>query len=98
MVEILKKVQEDRLFQQQNEYKVDEIGLLWSKERSYVSEGGDIWLSILTKFHWTPYSGNEGYQKMISIVKRHFFWPMLKVNVALFITKCEECKLVKHEH
>ena len=32
-VEILKKFQEDRLFQQQIEYKVDEIGLMWSKER-----------------------------------------------------------------
>ena len=32
-VEILKKVQEDRLFQQQKEYKVDETGLLWYKER-----------------------------------------------------------------
>ena len=30
-VEILKKVQEDRLFQQQKEYKVDEIRLPWSK-------------------------------------------------------------------
>ena len=37
-VEILKKVQEDRLFQQQKEYKVDKMGLLWSKERLYVSE------------------------------------------------------------
>ena len=35
-VEILKKVQEDRLFQQQKEYKVDEMGLLWSKEILYV--------------------------------------------------------------
>ena len=32
-VEILKKVQEDRLFQQQKEYKVDETRLLWSKEK-----------------------------------------------------------------
>ena len=35
-VEILKKFQEDRLFQQQKEYKVDELGLLWSKGRVYV--------------------------------------------------------------
>ena len=41
-VEILKNVQEDRLFQQQKEYKVDESGLLWSKERLYIPEGGDI--------------------------------------------------------
>ena len=39
-VEILKKVQEDRLFQQKKEYKVDETRLLWSKERLYIPETG----------------------------------------------------------
>ena len=72
-VEILKKFQEDRLFQQQKEYKVDESGLLWSKERLYVLEGGDVWSSILTEFHRTPYSRHPRYQKIISTVKRHFF-------------------------
>ena len=47
-VEILNKVQEDRLFQQQNEYKVNESRLLWSKDHFYVSEGGEIRSSILT--------------------------------------------------
>ena len=41
-VEILNKVQEDRLFQQQKDYKVDEMGLLWSKERLYITKGGNI--------------------------------------------------------
>ena len=45
-IEILKKVQKDRFFQQQKEYKVDETGLLWSKERLYFLEGGDIRSSI----------------------------------------------------
>ena len=97
-LEILKKVQEDRLFQQQKEYKVDKSGLLWSKERLYILEGGDIWSSILTEFHWTPYSRHLGYQKMISAVKRHFFWPKLKSDIALFIAKCHEFQLVKAEH
>ena len=57
-VEILKKVQEDRLFQQQKEYKVDETRLLWSKERLYDPEGGDIRSNILTEFHQTPYLGH----------------------------------------
>ena len=39
-VEILKKVQEDRLFQQQKEYKVDDFGILWSKDRLYGPDGG----------------------------------------------------------
>ena len=57
-VEILKKVQEDRLFQQKKEYKVDVTGLLWSKDRLYVSEGGDIRSKILMEFNWAPYSGH----------------------------------------
>ena len=35
---------------------------------------------------------------MISVVKRHFFWPKLKVNIAMFIAKCQEFQLVKAEH
>ena len=87
-VEILKKVQQDKLFQQQKEYKLDESGLLWSKERFYVLEGGDIRSSILTEFHRTPYLGHPGYQKMIFAIKRHFFGPKLKADIALFIAKC----------
>ena len=86
------------MFQQQKEYKVDEMGLLWSKERLYVPEGGDIRSSIPTEFHRTPYSGHLGYQKMISTVKKHFFWPKLKADIALFIAKCQECQLFKAKH
>ena len=50
-MEILKKVQEDRLFQQQKEYKVDDSGLLWFEDRLYVLDGGDIRSSILIEFH-----------------------------------------------
>ena len=71
-VKILKKFQEDKLFQQQKEYKVDKSRLLWSKERLYTLEGGEIRSIILTKFHRTPYSNNPRYQKMTSVVKRHF--------------------------
>ena len=97
-IEILKKVQEDRLFQQQKEYKVDEKGLLWSKERLYIPKGGDISSNILMEFYQTPYAGHQGYQKIIYAIKVHFFCPKLKANIALFIVKCQECQLVKAEH
>ena len=97
-VEILKKVQEDQLFQQQKEYKVDDFRLLWSKDRLYVPSGGDIWSSILTEFHKAPYSGHPGYQKRIYSIKRHFFLPKLNANIAMFIAKCQEFQLVKVEH
>ena len=62
-VEILKKVQEDELFQQQKEYKVDDFGLLWSKDRLYVPSGGDIWSSILTEFHNAPTQGTQDIKR-----------------------------------
>ena len=99
-VEILKKVQEDRLFQQQKEYKVDESGLLWSKDRLYVSEGGDIRSRVIMEFHQAPYSGHPRYQKMISAIKRDVFWPKLKAKIVMFIMKCQEFHPVKagHQH
>ena len=35
---------------------------------------------------------------MISVVKKHFFWPKLKANIALFVMKCQEFQLVKAKH
>ena len=89
-VEILKKVQEDRLFQQQKEYKADKFGMLWSKDCLYVSKGEELWFNILTEFHWEPYLGNPRDQTMISTIKRHFLWPKIKAKIAMFIAKCEE--------
>ena len=97
-VESFMKVEEDRLFQQQKVHKVEETRLLWSKERLYVPNGGDIRSSILTEFHRKPYSGHPRYQKMIYVVKRHLSWSKLKADIVLFIVKCEEFQLVKAKH
>ena len=60
-VEDLKNIQEDRLFQQHKEDKVDELGLLWSKETIYFQVGKYIRPNILKEFHQNPYSLNPGY-------------------------------------
>ena len=97
-VEILKKVQEDKLFQQQKEYKVDESELLWFKDHLYVLKGGNLQSNILMEFHRAPYFQNPRYQKMISTIKGPFFWTKLKADIAMFIAKCQECLLVKVEN
>ena len=35
---------------------------------------------------------------MISAIKRHFFWPKLKANIAFFYRDSQESQLVKVEH
>ena len=86
------------MFQQKKEYNIDESGLLWSKDHLYVPYGGDLRSNIFMEFHRAPYLGHLGYQKMIDAVKRDFFWPNLKADIAIFIAKCQEYQLVKAEH
>ena len=77
---------------------MDVSGLLWSKDRVYVPDRGDIRYRILIEFHRVPHSGHTGYRNMIYAVKKHFFWPNLKADIAMFIAKCQEFHLVKVEH
>ena len=46
----------------------------------------------------TPYSGHPGYQKTITMLRKEYFWPNMKTELAEYIARCFECKQVKTEH
>jgi hypothetical protein len=48
--------------------------------------------------HNVPYAGHPTYQKTIALVKRQYYWPGMKKEVAEYIAKCLECQKVKAEH
>ena len=48
--------------------------------------------------HNVPYAGHPGYQKKLAAVKKEYFWPGMKKDVAEYIAKCMECQRVKVEH
>ena len=48
--------------------------------------------------HKNPYSGHPGYQKMITMLRKEYFWPNMKNEVAEFLARCIECQQVKAEH
>ena len=48
--------------------------------------------------HKPPYAGHPGYQKMITTLRKQFFWPNLKTNLVDYLSKCLECQQVKDEH
>ena len=48
--------------------------------------------------HNVPYAGHLGYQKTLTVVRKEYFWPGMKKNVAEYIAKCMECQRVKVEH
>ena len=53
---------------------------------------------IMDELHKTPYSGLPGYQKMITMIKKYFFWPNMKKEVTEYLAHFLECQQVKVDH
>ena len=52
----------------------------------------------MNELHKRPYSGHSRYQKMITMIKKDFFSPKMKKEVAEYLAQCIECQQVKAEH
>jgi hypothetical protein len=48
--------------------------------------------------HKVTYAGHPSYQKTIVTIKKQYYWPGVKNEVANFIVRCLECQKVKVEH
>ena len=59
-----------------------ENGLLMYKNRLYIPNIYELKLLILNEVHKGPYSGHPGYHKMITMLRKDFFWPNMKIEVA----------------
>ena len=64
----------------------------------YVPNVPKVKLLILDEIHKNPYSGHPGYQKTITMLRKEYFWPNMKTEVAEYIAMCFECQQVKTEH
>ena len=51
----------------------------------------------MNELHKRPYSGHPGYQNMITMIIKYFFWPNTKKEVAEYLGPCIECQQVKEE-
>ena len=44
------------------------------------------------------YSAHLGVKKMHANLKKHYFWPGMKRDIADFVARCLECQRVKAKH
>ena len=58
----------------------------------------EVKLLILNEVHKSTYSRHPGYQKMITMLRKEYFWPNMKNEVAEFLARGIECQQVKVEH
>nr|GEV99942.1 transposon Ty3-G Gag-Pol polyprotein [Tanacetum cinerariifolium] len=67
---------------------------------------GQIWLSlfrgirdmIMHESHKSKYSIHPGSDKMYQDLKKLYWWPNMKADIATFVGKCLTCAKVKAEH
>lgn len=66
--------------------------------RLYVPEGKAVRQKLLGEAHCSNYTVHPGSTKMYRDLKREYWWPNMKKEIAEFVSKCHTCQRVKIEH
>ncbi|GKD84700.1 putative reverse transcriptase domain-containing protein, partial [Tanacetum coccineum] len=72
-------------------------GTLCLKGRSWLPCYGDLWTVIMHESYKSKYSIHPGSEKMYQDMKKLYWWPNMKANIATYVSKCLTCAKVKAE-
>nr|GEZ81832.1 putative reverse transcriptase domain-containing protein [Tanacetum cinerariifolium] len=73
-------------------------GTLCLNSRSWISCFGDLGTLILHESHKSKYSIHPGSDKMYQDLKKLYWWPNMKAEIAIYVSKCLTCAKVKIEY
>ncbi|GKA89095.1 putative reverse transcriptase domain-containing protein [Tanacetum coccineum] len=73
-------------------------GTLCFNGRSWLPCYGDLRTVIMYESHKSKYSIHPGSEKMYQDMKKLYWWPNIKTNIATYVSKCLTCDKVKVEH
>nr|GEV70636.1 hypothetical protein [Tanacetum cinerariifolium] len=66
--------------------------------RSWLPCYGDLRSVIMHESHKSKYSVHPGSDKIYHDMKRLYWWPNMKANIATYVSKCLTCVRVKAKH
>ncbi|GKE23675.1 putative reverse transcriptase domain-containing protein [Tanacetum coccineum] len=73
-------------------------GTLCLNDRSWLPCYGDLSTVIMHESHKSKYSIQPGSEKMYQDMKKLYWWPNMKANIATYVSKCLTYAKVKAEH
>ncbi|GJX97959.1 putative reverse transcriptase domain-containing protein [Tanacetum coccineum] len=73
-------------------------GTLCLNGRSWLPCYGDLRMVIMHESHKSKYSIHPAFEKMYQDMKKLYWWPNIKVDIATYVRKCLTCAKVKAEH
>nr|GFB00234.1 putative reverse transcriptase domain-containing protein [Tanacetum cinerariifolium] len=81
---------------QQMEKRKD--GSLYFLDRIWIPLVGGVRTIIMDETHKTRYSVHPGADKMYHDIRNMYWWPGMKKDIAIYVSKCLTCSKVKAEH
>ncbi|GJV87441.1 putative reverse transcriptase domain-containing protein [Tanacetum coccineum] len=75
-----------------------EDGGLYLAEQIWVPVYGNLRTLIMNEAHATRYSIHPGADKMYYDLRGLYWWPGMKKDIAMYVSKCLTCSKVKSEH
>ncbi|GKD61437.1 reverse transcriptase domain-containing protein [Tanacetum coccineum] len=73
-------------------------GTLCLNDRSWLPCYGNLRTVIMHESHKSKYSIHPGSDKMYQDMKKLYWWPNMKADIATYVSKCLTCAKVKAEH
>ncbi|GKF52047.1 putative reverse transcriptase domain-containing protein, partial [Tanacetum coccineum] len=73
-------------------------GMLCLNKQSWVTCFGDLRALIMHESHKSKYSIHYGSDKMYHDLKKLYWWPNIKAEIATYVSKCLTCAWVKAEY
>nr|GEV32328.1 putative reverse transcriptase domain-containing protein [Tanacetum cinerariifolium] len=73
-------------------------GTLCLNDTSWLPCYGDLRSVIMHESYKSKYSIHPGSDKMYQDMKKLYWWPKMKANIATYVSKCLTCAKVKAEH
>nr|GFC27508.1 putative reverse transcriptase domain-containing protein [Tanacetum cinerariifolium] len=75
-----------------------EDGGLYLAERIWVPVYGNLRTLIMNEAHATRYFVHPGADKMYYDLRGLYWWPRMKKDIAMYVSKCLTCSKVKAKH